>query len=168
MNHSSSPQAVSIRFALDIELYAFALFVAPHRGYASAESYIAALLAHGITEGTGAQFDPVPFTVPADNVEDFRADDRGVVNVSIPVRQDHHDHAQRHFAADGFFSAADYLQGLLNAVLMEAMTAYEDRAATGADWRPLWLREYLASCDTEWNGDDPPAGASDLDADLPF
>ena len=168
MTYFSPMRAVPVRFNLDIELYAFAMFAAPHGGYKRAESYIASLLAGAMSNVTGGRVPPMQDAMPGGETDDIMADDRGLVRVSVPVLPAHLDHARRHFAADGFFSAEDFLQGVLNAALIEAMTAHDDAAPVGANWRPLWLREYLASLGGAWDGDEPPRDSDDFDADLPF
>lgn len=174
MTHSSPPRAVAVRFNLDIELYAFAMFAASGGNHESAESYMAALLTYAMNAATGTTMRPAHRAVPSggdggdDGTEDIRTDDRGMVPVRLPVAWLHYEHADRYYSLGGFCSAEDCLQGVLNAALMEAMAAYDDQAPAGTDWRPLWLREYLASLGGAWDGDEPPRDSDDFDADLPF
>ncbi len=51
-----------------------------------------------------------------------------------------------HHASEGYFGAHDYLHGVLNGRLMQAMADYEDELEIWeADWRPAWLRVWLTT-----------------------
>jgi len=90
--------------------------------------------------------------------------DRGYIQVTLTICGLVWEKAANTFASEGYFGIEDYLLGILNNRLMQAMADYDDDLDSWEpDWRPLWLQNWL----NENNGFKPYIDF-DGDDDFPF
>lgn len=129
------------RTYIDLELYEFIAFLAGPEG--DTLSLLNGFLVPEISPYIALTHYHMPHW-SSDCPHDAETLDRGQVEVTLTVSDRVFLQASGHYASEGYFNAQDYLHGILNSRLIQAMTDYEDDLEIWeADWRPAWLRVWL-------------------------